>query len=73
MCQAGSVIETTMHLTVVVQMCEGQHLKGILNTITDFNVVIITCSCRKSLKTDPYAGIDGVGGGVWVNFHAARR
>ena len=25
------------------------------------------------LKVDPYADVDGVGGGVWVNFHRRRR
>ena len=28
---------------------------------------------RLILVSDPYADVDGVGGGVWVNFHRRRR
>jgi len=29
--------------------------------------------CGSDRDTDPYADVDGVGGGVWVNFHRRRR
>ena len=28
---------------------------------------------KLAYNPDPYADVDGVGGGVWVNFHRRRR
>ena len=40
---------------------------------TWYGILSYTENLIQQLLLDPYADVDGVGGGVWVNFHRRRR